>query len=169
MYFRSCIVLINFAFVHHNSFILQALFCITFVLFSFTKLLCGVTCRILAPQPGVKPMSSEVEAWAFLDWTTREVLHLVLFFSRVYLSWLCSPPSCRWAFSRCGAWVREGAPCCRAEQGRLSAAAPRAAERGRQARGPRKLRLAGSGGTWAQMFPGVWGVPGPRPALAAGS
>ena len=50
------------------------------ILFLFTKLLYCVTCRVLVPRPGIKPMSPEVEAWTFLDWATREVLHFFFFF-----------------------------------------------------------------------------------------
>ena len=31
-------------------------------------------CGILVPQPGIEPMSPEVEAWSLNHWTTRDVL-----------------------------------------------------------------------------------------------
>ena len=35
---------------------------------------CHVTCRILVPQPGIKPMPSTVEAGNLNHWETKEVL-----------------------------------------------------------------------------------------------
>ena len=36
--------------------------------------LCCVACRILVPQPGIKPMPSTVEGPSLNHWTTKEVL-----------------------------------------------------------------------------------------------
>ena len=149
MYFRSCIVLINFVFVHQNSFILQALLCITFVLFSFTKLLCWVTCRILVPQAGIKPMSSEVEAWAVLAWTTREVLHLFLFLVR-------------FIYRGCAALAPVGGPSPAAARG--CGRAPPAAEQSKGASVRRLLVLQSVGGKpWASEAAAgrQWGHVGP--------
>ena len=38
-----------------------------------------VVCRILAPQPGIKPMPSAVEVWGLNHWTTRELLQIVIY------------------------------------------------------------------------------------------
>ena len=38
-----------------------------------------VVCRILAPQPGIKPMPSAVEVWGLNHWTTRELPQIVIY------------------------------------------------------------------------------------------
>ena len=43
------------------------------ILLFFFFLLCHRACRILVPQPGIKPMPSAVEAQSLNHWTIREV------------------------------------------------------------------------------------------------
>ena len=35
--------------------------------------LCHMTCEILVPQPGIKPMPPTMEAWCLNHWIAREV------------------------------------------------------------------------------------------------
>ena len=45
----------------------------SFFLFFFFFWLCLTTCRILVPQPGIKPMPLAGEVWSLIHWTAREV------------------------------------------------------------------------------------------------
>ena len=54
-----------------------ALFSI-FPLFCFW--LCHTACRILVPQPGIKPAPPALEAWSLNHWTTREVSRILPIF-----------------------------------------------------------------------------------------
>ena len=67
--------------------------CPTFFFFFF--LLCHTACRLLVPQPGIKPMPSAVEVRSLNHWTTREVPHvLCLFFLPLWSTDLNSEQFC---------------------------------------------------------------------------
>ena len=40
---------------------------------------CCTACGILVPQPGIEPVTLELEVWNLNHWTTREVPVFVLF------------------------------------------------------------------------------------------
>ena len=58
--------------LHVNLYPTPRFFCL--FVFVFVFLLNCPVCRILAPQPRIKPLPSVLGAWSLNHWTTKEIL-----------------------------------------------------------------------------------------------